>query len=247
MSKANISKKDIILLNSEFSTDQVVEDFIVARYFSFSKLKNLFEKKCFFIPNINKMTDKNERKIPEGFFKRFPNPESIENYKELNKILDKVYQSYISCWTKYDTENFALWKIYCPENDGICVVTKISKLREYFKHNMFACFEVEYIDFNKSGEKLPWILTENDYNIRGKEKFKISPYKYEEEIRFVAYSKKKSNGIKIYFDDYSWIDKIIISPFANSEIRSEITTFLGKYIDANIIADSLIEEELKNK
>ena len=243
MKKTNILKEDILLLNDKFSTGQISNDFTVARYLSFSKLKSMFSEKCFYISNINRMTDKNERKIPEGFFKRFPNPESIETYKELDKLLDNVHQSYVSCWTKYNTENFALWKIYCPKNDGICVVTKISKLREYFKNYMFACFEVEYIDFNKSGEKMPWILTENDYNIRGKEKFKISPYKYEEEIRFVAYSKKNSNGLKLYFDDYSWIDKIIISPFANKEVRDKITIFLSEYINADIIEDSLIKEK----
>lgn len=242
MKTESILKEDLIEIG-EYSTGQVTNDFAVARYLSLSKLKSLFEKKYFYVPNIKCMDDKNERKIPEGFFNRFSDLESVKSYKEVDNVLDRTFQSYVSCWTKSQPENYALWKIYCRENDGVCIVTTINKLRRYFKQNSFVCFEVEYIDFNKNGANIPWTQTKNYSWIRSKEKFKILPYKYEEEIRFVAYSKQESKSLIVYFDNYSWNDKIIISPFANTETREKIIGMIEKCGLNDKIEPSIINED----
>lgn len=108
---------------------------------------------------------------------------------------------------------------------------------------MFMC-EIKYLDYkDKRKVELPWI----DYGIdffptimRVAESYKIKPYKYEEEIRGIIYSKEKRKGIPVRVNLKELVEYIYLSPFANEETNSKTENLLTKVFNKNIIRKSII-------
>lgn len=103
------------------------DDQLIARYFSMSKLERLLDKEEIWFADINTFTDKYERSIPDSFFINWTT-ESKENYCKINELKNKKVSAYVSCWTRFDSENYALWKIYDNENNGACIITTVKKI-----------------------------------------------------------------------------------------------------------------------
>lgn len=217
----------------------------IARYFCRSKLERLLGTKEIWFANINTFPDKHERSIPDNFFVNWTDERKV-NYLKINELKSNAIPAYISCWTKFDSENYALWKIYDPNNDGVCILTTVGKFKKLIKReDMFMC-EVNYINNGDKGKiDLPWVIFNGDstpVSMRVSETYKISPYKYEEEIRSIIYSTEKVAGIPIKVDLKALVDQIYLSPFANDKLILETKTLLTKIFDETIFQKSIILE-----
>ena len=71
----------------------------------------------------------------------------------------------------------------------------------------------------------------------------IFPYQYEQEVRFVFYSKDNQNGenISINLDDV--VNSILISPFSNGCMEKRIITLTKNYVPNANIEYSRIKEK----
>lgn len=218
---------------------------LIARYFSRSKLKKLLKKKEIWFADINSFSDKHERSIPDNFFINWPKG-SKEGYSRHNELKNKAIFAYISCWTKFDSENYALWKIYDKYNNGACIVTTVGKLKQLIpREDMFICEVSYYSNKDKGKIDLPWVLYGSDSlpaSIRVSESYKIKPYMYEQEIRSIIYSKEKIKGLAVEVDIEELVDFIYLSPFASEKINSETEKLLTEVFDKNIIQKSIIIE-----
>lgn len=224
-------------------------DIRIARYFTREKLEGLIAEQSIWFANADSFSDKKERSIPEGFFKKFK-PEQKEFYQTLHKVQDENRKAYISCWTVFDDENYALWKIYDKGSNGACLVTTVGKLRAAIEKARpdAITVKVDYVDLKDRTKKyeLPWITYNPDQNmstVRMTEKFKQKPYKYEEEIRFIVYGTRNIEGFPVALDLTSLIDKIVISPFSNDKVASETRGILKKKFDEAIFCDSVIVDQ----
>lgn len=221
------------------------DDTPIARYFGAKKLIRIINSQEIWFSDIGEFSDKRERKIPEEFFYGW-SVDSKNGFTRINNGKNKVIKSYVSCWTKFDAENYALWKIYDKNSNGACLVTTVGKLKTAINREDLIMCKVDYINCNKKQRiDLPWVFyNENSsFNcMRVIEKYKIMPYKYENEIRSIIYSTSKEKGISIKVDLKSIIDEAYISPFSNKKQVDLTKKRLKKCFDESIIRHSMIME-----
>ena len=222
------------------------DDTRIARYFNEKRLIDIIDKQEIWFSNIEEFHDKRERTIPLSFFIGVPDTYK-QNYLTIQELKNEKIKAYVTCWAKFPSENYALWKIYDKESRGACLVTTVGKLKAALNRNdMFLC-EVNYIDYNDKQQRvyLPWVIYDPDAvpNVmRVSEKFKIRPYKYEDEIRGIIYLNEDKKGFPVKVNLQSLIDEVYISPFSNKE-QTEITLELLKSrFDERIIRISEIIE-----
>lgn len=228
--------------------DDIDSDVRIGRYFSRDKLTILLKFQEIWFSNADTFLDKNERKIPDGFFANF-NEEAEMGYRRINDIFNNVVKAFVSCWTKFDEDNYALWKIYDKESCGVCIVTTVGKLKNEInksRKDMIMC-EVEYVNMEDRTKKLdrPWVIYDNDSvinNIRVSEKYKIKQYHYEEEIRSIIYDVENIDGFGVKVDLKKLIDDIYISPFSNDEEMAITKSMLLEMFDEKVLCYSKIDE-----
>src|SRR5690606_7351081 len=145
----------------------------------------------------------------------------------------------ISCWNKYNSESYALWKIYSGMDKGIMITSNIELLKKAFENTTekVQLNEVLYIDYEKG------FIPPN--NINNPVLCKNIAYSYEEEIRLIYCllgTGKVGNGLiydwgaeKNEFGKYLkidlniLIDEIILSPYAPIWFYDMIQDLLQKY------------------
>lgn len=228
--------------------EELDDDQPIARYFARSKLIKLMNTQEIWFCNADVFPDKKERMIPEGFFKGF-SVESEAGYKRINTAFMDSIKAYISCWTKFEEDNYALWKIYDKYGKGACLVTTVGKLREAIaktRQDMILC-KVEYINLEDRNTKYdrPWIYYDSKSDLvqmRISEMYKAKQYHYEEEMRGIIYSLEKTNGFGIKVDLKEIIDEVYVSPFSIKKEEEKTVKQLLKRFDESIIKRSTILE-----
>ena len=224
----------------------VKDDIPIYRYFSYCKIKDFFEKEALWFCNATQFYDKLERRIPDSYFQNW-DKEVAERYKSLYEMKKEDVKAYVSCWS-LSRDNYALWKIYTSKNDGCAVATTVGQLRKTFENYPIVTLKVEYTNGDKNEENfsIPQIFFKHDeqpHTIKAAEKIKIFPYQYEQEVRFVFYSKDNQNGenISINLDDV--VNSILISPFAYGCMEKRIITLTKNYVPNANIEYSRIKEK----
>lgn len=227
------------------SFNKIDDNKIIARYFSRYKLLSLLNDSELVFTNTKDFSDKRERTIHASFLWKTPE-DVLDIKKQFLDVNKNRTNSYITCWTKYVTDNYALWKIYNKENDGVCIVTTVGKLQEALhSQNEIIFGEVNYIDESQP-QKCPVlpVAVFDDCFINMLELFKIYPYEYEKEIRGIIYTKFnmdiKSLKVKVKLVDF--IDKIILNPFADDIMINELKSIIVEKFDESIIDYSKIHE-----
>lgn len=227
--------------------ENVDGDTRIARYFKLKRLKDFVVNKQFHLSNATQFSDNHERSVPHQFFSYY-NDRAKEIHEKIEAGNNRAVQTYISCWTKFTEENYAMWKIYVPGNEGICAVTTVKKLRESISQpdNLIVA-KVEYVKQDDDRHRENIASVELDcfpYSHTLKEKYKIYPYKYESEIRFILLSgSSQPNGIDLYLKNPTDVfDRLYIDPFAIDSTSEEIKQFCVENGMGKIITDSIISE-----
>jgi hypothetical protein len=232
----------------------------MARYLSLYKFISLLKEGKMFFCRLDKLEDKFEGTMTETAFDQL-----MSEYKYLRDvrqffdrpITDKEFEVMaksriglaarmksnfcVNCWNRYETESYALWKIYGGQDQGIMIKTTYAKLIDAFSkepRNLY-CSEVKYMDYSKDPSDIGNVIIP----ITRKRK----PYSYESEIRLIHgvdlkngldydWSKEEyKNGMMMKVDLSELIKEVIISPFAPKQLGALIGDLLAKYsIEASI-------------
>lgn len=225
---AGKSLEDVTILKILHSDiKELDENMKIARYMGRKKFYDIIRDKSMWFSNITEFLDNKERQPRTIKSSSQRGKEIIENI--MNHLIEKC-EVYVSCWTKFNQENYAMWKLYDKNSNGVCIVTTIGKLKEQLPQNV-VLDEVRYDQ--GSGVIVPNIYPEGVAgNYLASEFAKIGPYKYEDEVRAVFYSVDKEKGVQIPLDFKELITDIYISPFANEktveELRKKISTEIGE-------------------
>jgi hypothetical protein len=219
----------------------------IARYFSREKFDLLVKGKMLWFANVKTFQDTHERQIPEAFYASW-DEDRREAYKTTIAAKDSQISGYVSCWTVFDSENYALWKIYDPNSNGLCIVTTIRKLKEQIKPEDAILCKVEYIDPTDKGKRIdmPLVIyepTNIPHAMRVKEKYKILPYKYESEIRAIIYRMSKEKGLAVPVNLKEMVNEIRFSPFMKEEDAFAYKSELIATFDSAIFRQSIICEK----
>ncbi|MPM56996.1 hypothetical protein SDC9_103813 [bioreactor metagenome] len=211
----------------------------VARYFTYDKLKDIIDNERLYFHNCELFDDDNERKrIERG---RYKNQKARRISIKIHNALINECKAYVSCWTIFEDENAALWKIYDNTSTGACIVTTVEKLRKQLDQNIL----IGQVSYEENANILFIDIEGIASNYLSTEFVKISPYAFEKEVRAVFFSKETSNSIKMGINFESLVDEVYLSPFANSKNNLRTEKLLLKRIVKNKIKQSTISETKK--
>lgn len=208
--------KKIKQINNSFIAPDNMD---IARYINFTELIDLLETGELHFTNSNYFEDGYEGEIPINFFKGW-SKESKKNYLNIIDSVKQIRNVYVNCWNKFESESYALWKIYTNPNNGICIKTTAGKLRNALENSDIEIYRVKYIEsykdmISKTEPAYYYRECSNiNINTRIMETLKFKPYNYENEIRaiYVDYSKDYFKRFKVNIN--LLIDHIFVSPFA---------------------------------
>lgn len=212
----NNTYERILQVNKSFMTP---DDMNIARYINFTELIDLLETQELHFTNSRCFEDGYEGEIPTNFFNGWSH-ESKKDYLNLINSIKDIRNVYVNCWNKFESESYALWKIYTNPKNGICIKTTAGRLRSSLKNSDIRIYKVKYIDSYKEmiTKTEPAYYYREDsrlsINTRIMETLKFKPYDYENEIRaiYVDYSRDFCKRFKVNLN--LLIENIFVSPFA---------------------------------
>jgi len=171
------------------------KDTIIWRYMSFEKFLYLIMNEKLYLCRLDKLTDQYEGTVPDNNrkninlrLKKVPlitREEKIEKYNhEIKRIHAFKQFTLINCWSMYEEESFALWKIYTKPGYGIAIKSKFGLLQDSLANNKELDFGiVEYNNKQATAETQTSIpVTKKIY------------YKYENELRVLLYDQYDNRG-----------------------------------------------------
>ncbi|MDF2879832.1 MAG: hypothetical protein K0R54_389 [Clostridiaceae bacterium] len=214
----------------------------IARYINFTELIDLLETEELHFTDSHYFEDDYEGEIPINFFKGW-SEESKKNYLNLIESIKDIRNVYVNCWNKFESESYALWKIYTNPKNGICIKSTVGKLRKSLQNKNIEIYRVKYIDSYKDmiTKTEPAYYYREDrrsgINTRIMETLKFKPYDYENEVRavYVDYSKDYCKRFKVNLN--LLIENIFVSPFAPDWFYNLVEKIVwNRYkIDSNVI------------
>ena len=186
------------------------DDQTIWRYMSVTKYIDLLHRRKLFLSRVDKYRSDDPY---EGEWtssrKKYIFPQG-----ENNDVIDMFKKQYfVSCWMLSEYESVAMWKIYCSENDGIVIKSKIGKLKsalDFDQEQQIHIGKVQYID-----DHYKHVDTQIDTSYWGglgevckKRKF----FAYEEEVRVIE--DNSSNKLEFSYAnlELNFIEEVRLAP-----------------------------------
>ncbi len=214
------------------------KNYKIVKYMDLAKFVSLLHSKSLFFCRLDKLEDKYEGSSPklnlehneywyrqlyeQKHLKTTNIDESVAKNVSVRKDMEAKFKSLncVCCWNKYNSESYALWKIYSEINKGIMITSNINNLIKSFDttpENILLS-EVRYINHETD-------LIETD-NLNYPVIYKNIAYSYENELRLIhkvevgnglVYdwgSEINSSGKQLNNNLEILIDEIILSPYS---------------------------------
>lgn len=253
----NLQKERKKLLNSF----QVLSEVKICRYMDFVKFMSILQNKSLYFSRADKFEDLEEGRVPKenlqqylnmygylmkdgkGFFDNLTMEE--RKAKLLTRYTEQRVRTYISCWNKFESESYALWKIYAP-NQGVCIQTTVGKLNRIIEPYDGEIYKVVYLKDKDESIHISVPRFENKKNVfdMNNENFfvlKKDAYSYENEIRALIYDGEEKEKCVEIQDLSSFIERIYVSPFAEKWFVMLVRDICEKYNIKDCISKSDIQ------
>lgn len=205
----------------------------IIRVFDKDKYNRLFSDNAIWFCNIDtliKRCDNLERTIPQGFYERMSISDAA-HYRTVNELKDKLYKSYISCWSQTECEQ--LWNTYDPAHEGFAIVTTCGQVMSEIGNDRFLCCKAKYINVAASNDvkTIGWASINDEkmpapVSVRIKEQYKDGKYIDDNEIRFIGFDCQNSDGQNIPVNLSKIINGAIINPYASPCVRQALEAYL---------------------
>lgn len=152
------------------------DNYKIVRYLDLVKFLSLIQTNRLYFSRLDKFEDSYEGTIPELTFQYYKEwytsfthnrlldiiQTSVEEHVEQAMIEEKeAEEKYkklvcVSCWNKYNSESYALWKIYSDLAKGVMITTDIERLKASFKNTKeeIQLSEIKYLDYKKDRMKM---------------------------------------------------------------------------------------------
>ena len=214
------------------------ENYKIVKYMDLAKFISLLHSKSLFFCRLDKLEDKFEGSSPklnleyneywyrqlyeQKHLKSSNIDESVAKDVLVRKDMEEKFKSLncICCWNKYNSESYALWKIYSEINKGIMITSNIKNLIKSFETTPenIQLSEVRYINhetdlIGRSNLNYPIIRKNIAYNYENELRL-IHLVKVENGLAYDWDSEINSSGKQLNNNLEILIDEIIISPYS---------------------------------
>jgi hypothetical protein len=155
----------------------------VWRYLDLAKFIWLLENQKLYLSRLDLLNDPHEGTTPrllasirDSQLKEIGGGELLTQIPRINQ--QNRRSLYINCWHLGNTESEAMWRLYCPGENGVAIQTSYGKLVESISYDRFLYIgQVTYIDYESQG----FPLNNSFYPVMHK---RIS-FAHEQEVRLV--------------------------------------------------------------
>lgn len=222
---------------------EVDNNLSIIRYMDFPKFLSILENKRIHMTRADKFEDPLEGYVPDWYIDKelfgiehfIKDDKAISllkrRHKErLNKLKEKTF---INCWNEGSEESYALWQIYAKQY-GVAIKTTVKKLKSYTDGTNAKIYKVKYVDNYDNNIIYPRVDVE-DFEINGNFFVcKHSHYKYEKEIRIIAFCENNENYSIPIVDLNELIDEIYVSPFAQNWFLELVSKLIKGQYNLNV-------------
>ena len=223
------------------------DDQKIWRYLKFKHLPNLLAKHVLYFARSDMLGDEFEGSItpPELDLRKkrvkhrvnllkpihpeLTEEEELRRQSRTTRELNKGV--YVNCWHMNDYENNSMWKHYSKHHKDIVIQSTYRKLKECFtncKENIHIG-KVEYRDLKTDITPPDNIFHKNlrkHMNLRDEKELRAITFKFFDDAG--TFLKNATEGILVSVNLDLLIDKIIISPFAESSLKEKIRSVIQR-------------------
>lgn len=205
----------------------------VWRYFDLPKFVWLLEHKELFFPSLAMLADPYEgastKRYVEMMDHYFSNQEGgeriLEQMREYSKNARKTM--HVNCWNIGETESEAMWRLYCPDSQGIAIQTTYEKLVASVDHDpkvFIGC--VIYLDYETE------VISQG--NLFDPVMQKRLSFSHEQEVRLVKClgqdeAESNPNGISISWRIAQAVEQIYVNPYAPAYFEDVIRAVIRQF------------------
>lgn len=188
----------------------------VWRYLDLPKFVWLLEHRELFFPRLDMLSDPHEgantklgAELRDRAIASLGHADALTKWREYARDARKMY---VNCWNIGHWESEAMWRLYCPDSQGIAIQTTYEKLVLSIDDDpaLFIGL-VGYLDYETGAF--------SQGNLFDLVMHKRLSFIHEQEVRLVKFlsldeSEKNPNGISIKWPVVQTIEKIYIDPYA---------------------------------
>lgn len=212
----------------------------VWRYLNMEKFVSLLADKALYFSRSDLLGDPHEGTIPalnaKNIHTQFYDPDKPDLIIKVRKMW-KLF-TYVNCWHINYAESDAMWRLYCPNKDGVALKSTYAKLAESVDNNDFYLGLVRYIDYRS--QLLP---LDNAFNpIMHKRKV----FEHEREVRAVTMRQNTIRSVERDFDErkcleenpkgvrvpiniVNMVDCVYVNPYASEQYYKMVKEILDKF------------------
>ena len=226
----------------------------VWRYLSLTKFISLLSNKAFYFSRADLLGDPHEGTIPaenaaniRTQFCDPDRPDLIVKARKMNKLF-----TYVSCWHLNETESEAMWRLYCPTNEGVALQTTYAKLAQSIQTVDVYLGLVRYIDYRSQ-----FMPLDNAFNpIMHKRK----AFEHEREVRAVMWQinsiesierdfdelechERNPRGFNVSIDLARTLDAIYVNPYAPDLYYEVVRAVMDKFSVSTSLKRSYLADE----
>lgn len=208
-------------------------DFVpVIRYMNLSKFINLLHSQTLWFASLDTFSDEYE-----GYA-------MLEKEAKASAAFETFRTwSLVSCWNKFITESFPLWKIYLGgDKIGVGIVSTVGGVKNSIiskeEKERIEGFQIEYVPIDYKEDITNHLILAT---------IKYDFYSYEDEIRFTYRygNNPKIAGKAIKINTDILINQIIMSPYIPDWAIDSLRDLCSKYnIDPNLLKSSMVKDTM---
>jgi hypothetical protein len=221
------------------------------RYLDLAKLIWQLENSQLYLSRLDMLNDPHEGSIPsllasirDEEFRRISDGKLDVQFPLINQQLRK--SMYVSCWRLGNYESEAMWRLYCPGNDGVAIQTTYELLLESISHDpglYIGC--VNYIDYQTGY----FPLNNAYYPVMHK---RIS-FSHEREVRIVKSVMKNTAkpdvpsqiGISVDWDLDKFTENLYVNPYSPEYYFDTVKAVLARF-DSTLL-DNLYWSKMRSE
>jgi hypothetical protein len=234
---------------------------IIWRYMDFVSLYHLITTGKIYFRRLDKYSDKLEGTLCEktqkelyhhrhSFLSTSKDEAEIWAKNEILNIENFKAWTLSNSWIMNETDSFAMWKIYCPQN-GIAIKSTVEKLKRSLEENKHEIYIgavnyeiVKYPDLNQftvSTNKRKYYSFENE--IRA---LMINQFNVEKDGAKNRWIPQYYDGLEVPIDLSLLIDSIYVSPFTGKWFLDCVKKLVKEKL--NILSlDNIVQSEIEDK
>jgi hypothetical protein len=204
----------------------------VWKYIDLSKLIYTISKKQIYLTRLDLLGDGYEGTLTKSFmetlieFSKEKNDPHIVNAVRSSAQLGRT-STYVNCWRMDEHESEAMWKLYCPNNQGVVLQTTYNKLVNSNTDKNLHIGMITYIDYETD-----FFQAEDNlfYSVMHKRK----AFEHEKEVRIVTMQHYMENKPLLPGKTFNWdisgcIENIFVNPYSEPWFHDVIKETLNSF------------------